>query len=343
MPHSENLDMSNLFSIIIPTYNRKDKLIRCIKSVLANQNANYEIIVIDDGSTDTTKEVVTGRYPQIRYYYQENKGVSCARNKGMELTKGDYIAFLDSDDLWYPLRFDIIQRAFDMLPDDVGLVFNDMDKVVSEKGDGKSFADNYFGAGTRSRAGKLKHSLRISHMKKSVNVLYGHFFNTLLEQNIIQPSCAVIKRDVYEKVGGFRKDFFVAEDSEYFLRISKSFQIGYIPLILTSLEVPDNELSLSKNSNNIYKVKNTIKFIHEYYLNENNSVLKKKLQLRLAELHTLLGYHYLTVFKKNEAIKCCMTSFRIYPFYYKAYLTFLAALIPDIILQKLAQIKRYLL
>ena len=335
--------MSNLFSIIIPTYNRKDKLIRCIKSVLANQNANYEIIVIDDGSTDTTKEVVTGRYPQIRYYYQKNKGVSCARNKGMELTKGDYIAFLDSDDLWYPLRLDIIQRAFDMLPDNVGLVYNNMDKVVDGKGDGKSFADNYFGVGTCRRADKLKHSLDINHPNKLFNVLYGHFFNTLFERNIIPPSCAVIRRDVYEKVGGFREDFSVAEDSEYFLRISKYYQIGYIPLILTSLEIPDNELSLSKNSNNIYKVKNTIKFISEYYLNESDSVLQRKLQLRLAELHTLLGYHYLTVSKKDKAKKCCITSFRIHPFYYKTHLTFLAALIPDGILQKLAKIKRHLL
>ena len=334
--------MSDLFSIIIPTYNRKDKLIQCINSVLANQNANYEIIVIDDGSTDNTKEMITGRYPQIKYYYQKNKGVSCARNKGMEVARGDYIAFLDSDDLWYPAKLEIIQLAFEMLPDDVGLVFNDMDKITGKKGDEKSFADDYFGAGSSRRTGKLKNSLFTSYLNKSVNILYDNFFSTLLERNIIQPSCAVIKRDVYKRIEGFREDFSVAEDSEYFLRISKYFQTGYIPLILTSLETPDNELSLSKNSNNIYKVKNTIKYITVHYLNENNYLLKKKLHSRLAKLHTLLGYHYLTVFKRDAAKRCCITALKTHPFYFKSYLILLAAFIPDVILQKLAKIKKYL-
>ncbi len=96
--------MNNLFSIIIPTYNRADSLPNAIDSVLRQEAGNWELIIIDDGSNDDTQVLIKKylRDQRIKYFFQENSGVSAARNKGVELAGGDYVIFLDSDDLFLP-------------------------------------------------------------------------------------------------------------------------------------------------------------------------------------------------------------------------------------------------
>ncbi|MGD8594283.1 MAG: glycosyltransferase family 2 protein, partial [Gammaproteobacteria bacterium] len=89
-------------SVIVPTFNRQSLLDRALRSVITQTLAPQEIIVIDDGSTDTTRAMMQTKYPHITYRFQENKGVSLARNTGISLAKSPWIAFLDSDDEWFP-------------------------------------------------------------------------------------------------------------------------------------------------------------------------------------------------------------------------------------------------
>ena len=91
-------------SVIIPTFNRSKTIFRAIDSILKQTYKPYEIIVVDDGSTDGTKDLVINKYPSIKYFYQSNNGVSKARNKGVHESKGEWIAFLDSDDEWLPKK-----------------------------------------------------------------------------------------------------------------------------------------------------------------------------------------------------------------------------------------------
>ncbi len=94
-------------SVIIPTYNRRAYVQEAIDSVLAQTYTDYEIIVIDDGSTDGTGEALRERYgDKIIYEWQENQGLSAARNRGIESSRGQYIALLDSDDLWMPEKLE---------------------------------------------------------------------------------------------------------------------------------------------------------------------------------------------------------------------------------------------
>ena len=94
--------MTNFFvSVIIPTYNRKERLIKTINSVLAQDYKNYEIIIIDDGSVDGTANYIKQYFPQIMLLEQENQGVSAARNLDIRAAQGNWIAFLDSDDIWH--------------------------------------------------------------------------------------------------------------------------------------------------------------------------------------------------------------------------------------------------
>ncbi|MBM2835200.1 MAG: glycosyl transferase [Candidatus Brocadiaceae bacterium] len=100
---SENVQVS----VVIPTYNRAPYVIMAIESVLAQSYQDYEIIVVDDGSTDGTRDVLEPYRDRIRYMYQDNKGVSAARNTGIQESRGEWIAFLDSDDEWLPNKLEI--------------------------------------------------------------------------------------------------------------------------------------------------------------------------------------------------------------------------------------------
>ena len=93
-------------SVVIPTYNRKSFLQNAIDSVLTQTYQNIELIIIDDGSSDKTIEYLNKKYPRIKIFKQSNKGVSAARNKGIELSSIDWIAFLDSDDRWHPKKIE---------------------------------------------------------------------------------------------------------------------------------------------------------------------------------------------------------------------------------------------
>jgi glycosyltransferase involved in cell wall biosynthesis len=110
-----NNNSNPFFSVIVPTYNRAFIIDRCINSILAQEYVSFEIIVVDDGSTDNTKEVVCQYMDsRINYFFQENRGVSVARNEGSKLAKGDYLVFLDSDDyvndIWLKDFFTVLQH-----------------------------------------------------------------------------------------------------------------------------------------------------------------------------------------------------------------------------------------
>jgi glycosyltransferase involved in cell wall biosynthesis len=111
-------------SVIIPTYNRAEYVTQAIESVLAQTYTDYEIIVVDDGSTDNTKDVLSPYIDRIRYIYQKNAGASAARNQGIKAAKGDWVAFLDSDDEWLPEKLAVQIRAVERNPQIVAHMVN---------------------------------------------------------------------------------------------------------------------------------------------------------------------------------------------------------------------------
>lgn len=103
-------------SVIIPTYNRADTILRAVDSVLRQTHSNLEIIIIDDGSTDQTQQVLQPYAQQVTIIRQANQGPSAARNRGIEVSRGEIIAFLDSDDVWLPEKLEQQVRLFDEGP-----------------------------------------------------------------------------------------------------------------------------------------------------------------------------------------------------------------------------------
>ena len=119
-------------SVIIPLYNGESYIREAIQSVFSQTFQDFEVVVIDDGSTDRGKEIILGMQGPIGYFYQQNSGVTTARNQGFLNSSGDFIAFLDQDDRWYPEKLEIQARLLNQQPE-IGIVYSDID-LIDEAG-----------------------------------------------------------------------------------------------------------------------------------------------------------------------------------------------------------------
>ena len=181
-----------IISVVIPTYNRRDLLNRALLSVFAQGLLPTEIIVIDDGSTDGTALMIAKEFPSVRYYRQENVGVSSARNLGIHHAKGDWLAFLDADDEWLPNKLSQQSKALLSTPESKVCHTEEM---------------------------WIRNGIRVNPAKKYAKT-GGWIFNKCLLLCAISPSTVMIHRSVFDAIGVFDTDFPVCEDYDLWLRIT---------------------------------------------------------------------------------------------------------------------------
>jgi len=208
---------NKLVSVIIPAYNAGKYISEAMESVLTQTYPSYEIIVVDDGSIDRTKETIDGLRVKgevckidIKYIYQENKGPAAARNKGIKEAKGDYIAFLDSDDLWLPEK---LERQMALLrQSNYAMVYSDMSHEV----DGEEIYRSY--------------------LKEKKYKFYGNgdVYKQLLRENFIFTPTVIVKKAVIKSVGYFDERYKICEDYKMWLKIAKDYKIGFLdePLVI---------------------------------------------------------------------------------------------------------------
>jgi len=204
-------------SVIIPTYNRAMLLRSAINSVLSQTYDDYEIIVIDDGSTDDTAEVVK-EFPadKLRYVFQENNGRSAARNNGIKIARGEYIAFLDSDDLFLPTKLELQAQFLDNNPD-YGLVYS-FAKTVDESG---KLLHQYFYEGDLS----------------------GWIYPDLLSlrNNVITTPTVMVRAQIIAELGGFDETMDICEDLDLWCRIARTYEVMQIRQHLASIGLRSGE------------------------------------------------------------------------------------------------------
>ena len=213
--------MREKISVIIPAYNAEKYIAEALDSVLAQTYPIHEIIVIDDGSTDKTAEVVH-RYINsrtrelanplnLKYFYQENRGPAAARNSGIREATGEYIAFLDADDTWMPEKLARQIEKFNESPD-AGLVHAKRIRI-DESG--------------------AEQETRKRHIPE------GFIFDSLLRDNFICCSSTLVKKQCFDDVGLFdeHREIAKSEDYDMWLRIARQYQIGYVDLPLIKYRV----------------------------------------------------------------------------------------------------------
>jgi len=207
-------------SIVIPTYNRASSTIAAIESALAQTYSNFEIIVVDDGSTDGSGESIQrfvqqrGDGNEICYFRQVNQGPSASRNKGIERARGEYIAFLDSDDVWFPEKLAWQVNALEKFKNECGACFTDA-RCVDNAGTNTS-TFRMFGRRYKEQIGIDRGAV------KSLAISFcGFWVSTLLA-----------RADILRRIGGFNTDVPFAEDRDLFFRLSLATPLAYVDMPL---------------------------------------------------------------------------------------------------------------
>ena len=202
-------------SVIIPTYNRADFISECVQSVLAQTLPAREVIIVDDGSTDATYNIlndlgfnsISTPKTVLRYIFQKNQGVSSARNLGIKEAKSEYIALLDSDDLWLKGKLDRQVIAF-------------RDDIQNRR---LCHTDEIW----------VRNGIRVNQHKKHKKS-GGNVFQSCLKLCCISPSSTMLHRSVFEDFGFFDEDLPACEDYDFWLRYSSKEEVIFInePLII---------------------------------------------------------------------------------------------------------------
>jgi glycosyltransferase involved in cell wall biosynthesis len=189
-------------TVIIPTYNRSAVVTQAIDSVLSQTYRDYEIVVVDDGSTDDTPETLTKYAGSIRYHRQDNRGASAAQNKGVELARGDWISILASDDVWLPRKLEKQVEAFARFGGDFGACFTN----CTFDGDPTLNLSAFELAGLRTQA-------EFAPLWDAVGFI-------LSSHPIIFVQSLMVSRALVEDLGGFDERLVVSEDTDLLFRMA---------------------------------------------------------------------------------------------------------------------------
>jgi teichuronic acid biosynthesis glycosyltransferase TuaG len=196
-------------SVIIPCFNSQNTIKETVESVLVQTMQDFEVIVVDDGSTDDTKQALSDYGDRVKYLYRENGGQSAARNTGIRAARGEILAFVDSDDLWYPEKLEKQIRILD-----------------EQKLDWCYCDCLYFRDNDSFNLGK--------HSELFYPAKVGWIVKSLLMGNCIASPTPVIRRSVFERCGLFDESpqFRIGEDWEMWLRIAAQYPVGYSAEVL---------------------------------------------------------------------------------------------------------------
>jgi len=204
----------NLVSVIIPTYNRSGTITRCIESVLAQTYQPIEIIIVDDGSTDDTSEILAGFIGRIKLVQQQNRGPSSARNLGFSLSCGTVVSFIDSDDTWHPQKIERQMRILSNCDERVSCCVCNATIIDTDQSHKESFL-----------VSNVECDLSEGYWPNPCAIIASRF---LLFNQVV-----AIRRSAFELLGGYDESLWVLEDHELALRLSKHGSWAFIsdPLV----------------------------------------------------------------------------------------------------------------
>ena len=237
-------------SVIIPTYNREKFLNKTIDSVLNQTVQADEIIIIDDGSTDDTKTFISNYHDdKIKYIYQQNNGVSNARNTGIQRSKNKWLCFLDSDDIW---EINKLELQIKFHKENKHILFSHTDelwmfnqKIINQK----------------------KHQLKPS----------GFCFEQNIPNTLIGASTVMIHKKILEDIGYFDEELIACEDYDLWLRILRKYELGLInQKLITKIAGHEKQLSFTTKLMDTYRIKALQKHLNTEYHKEITSEIVKK-------------------------------------------------------------------
>jgi len=275
-------------SVILPTYNRSRMISEAIDSVLNQTFKDFELIVVDNYSTDNTESAVQSyRDKRIRYYKNHNHGlVSVSRNYGIEKSGGEYIAFLDDDDLWLPEK---LEKQLILLDSnkELGLVYSDYYNMDSN---GNLIGEPCF---------------------RSLKPFRGNVFNELIVVNFVPQLTVLIRREALDVVGGFNLKYRIAQDYDLWLRIAERYLIDFTEEPLAKYRIHGGNVS----GNQRLSISENIQVV-DYWLKKKRDIdrqFRKKAKQEQAIRHTWLLLYYFRNHENRKTLSSCLNLIKLLP------------------------------
>ena len=289
------------FSIVIPTYNCAELLHRALKSVFSQSFQNFEIIVIDNSSTDYTQNVLNSYSdPKLKVLTVKNNGIiAYSRNKGIEKSKGDWVAFLDSDDVWKPGKLERVNESINQKQNAI-LLCHDEWHVVN---------------------GKIKARLKYGPETPDM------YERLLFKGNCLSTSAVCLRKDIALKSGGFseRKGFVTVEDYEYWIRLSQLGEFYFIDEVLGEWHTHDDNYSsnIKMHTNANIAVK---QYHFDLWLKKFPNQIRK-VKYGYGRMWADIGVNYIKTNKFDDASKCAVKAIKFAPFYWKVWAVFIIVIL----------------
>jgi glycosyltransferase involved in cell wall biosynthesis len=263
-------------SVIIPTCNYGDFIDDALKSVFDQTFKDFEVIVVDDGSTDDTGTRIAVYGDKIRYLYQMQKGPGSARNKGISESNGEFIAFLDADDLWYPTK---LEKQIEKMRGNprLGMVLTD-NSLFDENGIYKDYV------------------AKINYLFKGDIVS-----NIFLKSGVVTPT-VMVRRKALDKVGLFEESLYIAEDDNLWIRIAAEFEVDIVDESLA--QIRDHRFRTMRVSEKLEEsvVKNIQLLVSKYGQGVADRIKPLAAQ-KYYQLYFDFGYYYFSIHDKGNARK----------------------------------------
>lgn len=273
-----------LVSIITPTYNREDFIQKAVDEVLAQSYDNFELLIVDDGSTDNTKVILEPylRDSRISYFYQENQGQSVARKFALSRAKGDFICFLDSDNYWSRDKLERQLGEFKLHPH-VDIVYGDI-ITIDEAGN------------EVSRDNMRRYS--------------GHIAPQMMKDNCVSMNTAMAKRRCFDELGGPSGNRRVADDYELWLRFSARYQYLYVPEYYAYYRVMRNQISSDKSR----RFDSNESILHDFADQFPDAMSRGEFDKGFAAFYTRKARYLGMIGRKKDAMAEAFRALRYTPF-----------------------------
>jgi glycosyltransferase involved in cell wall biosynthesis len=282
-----------LVSVIVPTYNCADFVATAVQSVLNQTERDFEVIVVDDGSTDDTDTALARFGDAIRVVRRANTGVAAARNAGLALARGDWIAFLDADDYWVPTRLSTQLTALRGFPK-AGFAFSDFDVIDASGTQLRPSGIRWKYRSVRDpRAAAWQGIFQESHDFESgdasecTTAYCGDVYRALFLGNFVNTSSVLVRRRLISETSGFDTSLETEEDYDCWLRLARGTPFVFVDAPLVAFRVRANQLTTSSQLERI--VRNALNVVKRASGTGYRELSKKDVGLRLAVLHRDLG------------------------------------------------------
>ena len=272
-----------LVSIITPTFNRSDFIEQAVNSVLEQSYPNFELFIVDDGSTDDTKSRLESALedPRVHYFYQPNQGQSVARNLALSHASGDLICFLDSDNYWPEHK---LENQITLIAEhpDADVVYGDTITID-------------------------EHGKEIS--RKNMKRYSGNIARHMIRDNCVSMNTAMARRRCFDELGAMSGTRRVADDYDLWLRFSARFKFLYQPEFYAFYRVMDDQISSDKTR----RLDSNLNIITDFRKRFPDAMTKTDFDIGFARFHTRKARYLAGVGKKREAFTELLNAFRYRP------------------------------